>query len=755
MGRQLIGDWLGPCAWLLPVMLWGLELGISAALGAEPPSPVVRLEPTSPSVAEYCAPSGTLTLASEGKDEEHREFPVSLSEATPLHLGTAGPWSVLVDVPGCWAPEEALQLSDAPTEITVSLWPAGLISGKLAPARNLQLPDSLEIHLTPAPSDVQRKRPPSTTVSCPITERDFSCPVPADRFDLRLAAGDFIPEYRWDIEVAPGRRADLGEVALVRGASVAGWVVTQGELSVQPRVELVPEVVGDNATAIGDRLAQRTVRGEVNERGFFHFRGLGLGSYRLSVQAPGFGSAQKAPILIEELREYLLDDPLVLEPRAELAIHVDPPLAPDLRPWTIRVEREIPLSSMFRVLAEEQADEDGVWKKADLEAGHYLVRIQDADGSTHFKQELHIAPGIRPLVVELPLVPVRGTLHAGETPLSRTIWFQQINGPRIRLVANEEGRFAGVLPSEGLWTVRLEPHQGRGQQLIPEEVAVVRGQGEPWAEVDIALPATHLVGEVRNTNGRPIEGALVSISRHPRTAAQVYTKSDGSFEVHGLPEGEYLARAEAEGNRESDLRAVELSATDDGTASIELIVRERRLLQGKVVLDGAPVAGALIRFQVPRSPIESAVYASPEGRFTLALPAWVDNVDVIVLSPGLPTKLARVEVPPVGEDLPPLTLAPLAGDLVVRIPPNRQPLYIRSDGSLVPIWSLLVPGGQFRELDPATGTLHLPLEPASYTICPSPEVSRHCQGGYLAPGGRLELGLVQTEARDPSRRRSL
>lgn len=225
--------------------------------------------------------------------------------------------------------------------------------------------------------------------------------------------------------------------------------------------------------------------------------------------------------------------------------------------------------------------------------------------------------------------------------------------------------------------------------------------------------------------------------------------------MHGLPEGEYLARAEAEGNRESDLRAVELSATDDGTASIELIVRERRLLQGKVVLDGAPVAGALIRFQVPRSPIESAVYASPEGRFTLALPAWVDNVDVIVLSPGLPTKLARVEVPPVGEDLPPLTLAPLAGDLVVRIPPNRQPLYIRSDGSLVPIWSLLVPGGQFRELDPATGTLHLPLEPASYTICPSPEVSRHCQGGYLAPGGRLELGLVQTEARDPSRRRSL
>lgn len=719
-----------------------LFFGVPNGTLGEPTKPwLLRLTPSSPDAATHCNQNGRLFALPIAEGGEPAQFPVTPGKALRLDLDPLKEWQLSVDVPGCWAPDTALEPEASRSEYEVFLWRTGAVAAHLMLERHEQVPEALEVRLTPAPGQTDAERPPIVSITCPVKDMRFTCLLPAERLDLRIAAEDFIPEYRWNVEVPPGATRDLGEISLERGASLAGWVVTEGSLPDRPRVQVVPEVVGGSGTRTGERLSQRALSVETTDRGFFHVRGIAPGSYRLLAKATGHGAAERAPVVIGERREYVLEEPFVLEPLAEIAVSVDPPVGPTLQPWTIELRRQVPLSSMYRRVAEGTVDEDGNWSQEDLESGHYLVEILDSEGSSHFRQELDAKLDMRPLAVVLSLVPVRGRLKAGERPLSRTVWFEREDGTHIRMIADEDGNFEGVLPEEGRWKVRLEPTRGKGQRWLDEEVVVARARGEGWAHLDIELPATHLIGEVLDADRHPVGGALVSVYAPKRTLAQVYTRDDGSFAVHGLPTGELLARAEAKGNRESSLTLIELAADDDSDP-IELIVRERRVFRGRVVLEGQPLAGARVHYRVPRSPLERTLQADPQGAFSMWLPAWVETVDLVVLAPGLPTKLTRIRIPPTGSRLPPIHLASVAGDLGIRFP-DRQALYIRGEGDFIPIWTLFLPmdGGRLRGLDESTGILHLSLEPGNYTLCPAPEESRRCEGGYLAPGGRLMLDL--------------
>lgn len=667
------------------------------------------------------------------------QLAVTPGEPLGLDLDFTRPWRLAVEVPGCWAPDTFLEPTMFPAEVEVSLWRAGWVTGRLLAERHQDIPETVEIRLTPAPVPTDAERPPVASVTCPVKDTQFTCRLPAERLDLRIAAEDFIPEYRWDVLVAPSATRELGEISLERGASLAGWVVTEGSLPERPRVQLVPEVVGGSGTPAGERLSQRALGVEATDRGFFHVRGVAPGSYRLRATATGAGTAERAPVVIEERREHVLEESLVLEPLAQAAVWVDPPVGPNLQPWTIKLRREIPLSSMYQPVTEGPVDEHGTWSQAGLESGRYLVEVLDSKGSSHFREELDLDSHTRPLAVSLSLVPVRGMLRAGELPLSKKVWFESWDGKHVQMVSSENGTFEGVLPEEGIWRVRIEPTRGRGQRWLEDEIEVVRAKGETWAEVAIELPATHLVGKVLDADRQPVAGALVTVYGGSRPLAEIFTREDGSFETHGLPAGEIRVRAEARGHRESALTEVEVNA--DEPSPVELIVREQRALRGRVVLNGRPLAGASVHYQVPGAPLAQTLHANPQGTFRLWLPAWVETLDVVVLAPGLPTKLARIQVPAVGADLPSLELQTVSGDLAIRLPSGSQPLYIRGEGSFVPIWSLFlgVDRGRLRGLDESTGILHLPLEPGSYTICPSPEESRRCEGGYLAPGGSLML----------------
>lgn len=719
---------------------------------------MLRVTPASVEAAKHCNEPGHVTAIPTVEGSTPVQLAVTPGEPLRLDLDFTHPWRLAVEVPGCWAPDTLLQPTALPPELVIALWRAGAVTGRLVTERHQEIPATLNVRLTPAPDPTDAERPPVASITCPVKEARFTCRLPAERLDLRIAAEDFIPEYRWDVVVAPGATRELGEISLERGASLAGWVVMESSRPERPRVQLVPEVVGGSGTPTGDRLSSRALTADATDRGFFHLRGVAPGSYRLRATATGTGTAERAPVVVEERREHVLDEPLMLEPLAQAVVSVDPPVGPDLQPWTIKLRREIPLSSMYQPVKEGPVDEHGVWSQAGLESGRYLVEVLDSNGSSHFRQELDLDSRTRPLAVALSLVPVRGTLRAGELPLSRKVWFERWDGLRVQMVSDESGALEGVLPEEGIWKVRIAPVRGRGQRWLEDQVEVVRAKGDTWAEVAIELPATHLVGEVLDSDRQPVAGALVRAYGRARPLAEIFTRGDGSFEIHGLPAGEIQVRAEARGNLESALMKVEVGA-DEEPSPLELIVREQRALRGRVVLNGRPLAGASVHYQVPGAPLAQTLHANPQGMFRLWLPAWVETLDVVVLSPGLPTKLARIQVPTAGADLPPLELQTVSGELAIRLPSDSPSLYIRGEGSFVPIWSLFlgVDRGRLRGFDESTGILHLPLEPGSYTICPSPEESRRCEGGYLAPGGSLMLDFHRgaSDERETRERRGI
>jgi len=678
----------------------------------------------------------------------------SLDESFTPDLDPTLRWtlSFSFDRPGCWTPRTSLvpSLATPPKTklVKVPVWPAGFFEGNLVVPPHERPPTTVTVRLTPTPSEDVTPRPPQSSVDCPVRAERFSCVLPADVLDLRLELGDFIPEYAWGVRIRAGETVEMEPLSLARGASLFGWVEVSPPVSLEDtQLELVPETSHGDATAVGERLASRKLEARATERGFFQFRAIPPGSYRLTARHSGFSVTERAPIALEGLQELVLDAPLVLEPLAKLALSIDPPLAPNLQPWHVRLQRAIPLASMFRIVAEGAVSPDGFWTGTDLDAGRYLVQLHDTEGSVHYQQEFDVRPGTRPLHVELDHVPVRGLLRAGERPLARGLWFHRLDGRRVRMNSDAEGHFEGVLPEAGTWEIRLEPLNGRGQHFLSQEVDVARARGQSWVDLDITLPATELLGDVVDEDREPVDGALVTVIDGDRLLAQTFTAGRGGFELVGLPPGEYLVRAEARKDRESRPLSFELEA--DEPATLELTLFPRRNLVGRVFLEAKPVAGALIRYTAALAPIHGETHTDPEGRYRVTLPQGVNTLEVVVLSPGLPIRMETVELPPSGRSLPSIQFRPSAGDLAVRLP-HRQPAYIRRDGGFVPLWSLLLPvdQGTLRGLDPKTGILHLPLEAGSYTLCPSPQESEVCVAGYLAAQGELYLDLRGVQARE-------
>lgn len=54
---------------------------------------------------------------------------------------------------------------------------------------------------------------------------------------------------------------------------------------------------------------------------------------------------------------------------------------------------------------------------------------------------------------------------------------------------------------------------------------------------DIVLVKGELNGKLLNANGKPIDGAVVSVSRNGKTVAKTATLTDGSYTVKGLSSG--------------------------------------------------------------------------------------------------------------------------------------------------------------------------------------------------------------------------
>jgi hypothetical protein len=157
--------------------------------------------------------------------------------------------------------------------------------------------------------------------------------------------------------------------------------------------------------------------------------------------------------------------------------------------------------------------------------------------------------------------------------------------------SDSEGKFHGVLPSEGPWRVEIEA----AQLGFPTWARVeVRANRSGLAHLDVDLPATRLFGRVVDSQGKPVAKALVSAAVE---SADLVTPSgfDGGFEFRALPEGMVALGAESSSGVSGRTLVPLAEGCDAGP--IELRLQATRKVRGVVLSPRGSVAGG--RLAIP------------------------------------------------------------------------------------------------------------------------------------------------------------
>ncbi|HEY7216387.1 MAG TPA: carboxypeptidase-like regulatory domain-containing protein, partial [Thermoanaerobaculia bacterium] len=571
-----------------------------------------------------------------------------------------------------------------------------------------------------APGGKDRERiPREITVLCPVRESVWTCEVPAARLDLRIKGEGFIPLYLWGVAVEPAKTRDLGLLRLRRGASVAGWVQSETGEPLPPSVsvELEPESSGvPGSRGEYDRLRSLTLETRTNERGFFQFEGVKPGSYVVTASKEGFAPARRGSIVVREGLQAEILEPLQLAKPLELEVRLDPALDPFGHRWRLRLSQPDLPGELNEDLWNGTASAEGLWHLAGLAPGSYRLHVLGDSGTRWAAQEIQLEPGRTSVDIEIPLILVKGSVTLGDDPLSATLWFGGRSGSRrIRFQSDDDGRFEGFLPSEGVWPVDLasDEHDLR-QTLDPVEVKVP--EGKTYAAVKVRIPDTRLAGEVVDETGRKAPRALVSLYIKGNT--QVYADEKGEFELRGVKPGPTAIEAE-DGPRTTG--PVEIVVEENReTPRVRLVLREVLTIRGRVFSSLGPTPGAQLNGfpAVDQVGYSSSfeVVTGPDGGFLLKLPVSTQRVNLLVFAPGFAMRMMSVAV----ERDRPLEIAvePTGGTLVLELPADAEPppLLAHAGAFTFPLflqrWATLQGAVQ------VPGRLTLPnVEPGAYSLC--------------------------------------
>lgn len=781
-----------------PFLLHLVPVGFQAASSAEaaqgegaaPSAEQVPADSTVPRRVEVVAEALTALRGDAEPPPARTAEGVEVPGTVEMNLVPGFVWRLSVSGGGAWAPPAVVLLEEPGGEETLPVWPVGRVRGRLATdtpgaAAADGLPAALRVHFESVPGAVARSQDerapredspevPRTVVDCPVEEGGaFSCSLPAGLLDLRLAAGGFVPVYRWGVAVPPAGEVDLGAVPLERGASLAGWVVVEDdELDPEEaRVTVAPQAAGvEHRPREQERRARMARETEVDERGFFQLAGLRPGAYVVTAKQPGLAVARRGPVELEEAEETLLRAPLVLTPPLTLEVWIEPALDPAGEPWAVEVSRfREPTTPADDLRERATAAPDGTYELGGLSAGRYAVGIFGPDGSQLAREEVELDRSTGPVRIALDLIALEGLLLLGDQPLEGRVTFS--GGPsaaEVVMDADEEGAFGGLLPGEGGWRIDVTADEPRVRRRLWREIEAEDGR----AEVEVRLPDTLVAGRVVDVEGRRVSGAAVKVVGLDEVAIPFWGHSadDGTFAIHGLAEGLVYVDATATGGRTSEKRVVDL-AEDRSAEDLELVVRERETVRGRVLSPAGPVVGAEVMATARRGGAEQPfAFSSPgmtdaEGRFELQVPAGTDGVDLVVLPPGFALAVRRVE--PLPEEPIRVRVEPHGGTLAVagfapeglsgKPPPGSLPVVLFEG---VPLgagplgdWIRVVGEGSPWWKGPRLVVPRMP--PGNYAVCRPdmveviralargkdvrPLLETSCDRGYLPPYGELEL----------------
>lgn len=702
---------------------------------------------------------GKLVLRPLEGEGEPLSFEARVGAPVTVKLPCSSKWEATADFPETWGPRVAVE-SRASGTTSVSqlvLWPVGRLSGSVKVAEKGQLPPKRLVVTTlpprpPAPKDV-----PKGSLDCPVdAQGKWECPpLPATTFDLVLSAEGFIPQYRWEVKVSPGKTVDLGTLKLERGASVAGWVdVEGGRIGEDCRARLTPLMAPGSGARIAEKVRSTGNEVPVRKDGFFQLVGVAPGSYALEVRQEGFATATVHPIEVWPRSETFLRQPVTLKRPIQLELVFSPASDWLGRPWKVEVYRASGGNASFRdEVYAGPTDEQGLVTIANQPPGRFRVHVYDAlDNRFDFRDfDVTGAEDARQ-AFDLEILTVQGTVRLGKEPLEATLWFGgRYGNPGSKMESGPDGKFHGVLAKDGWWRVDVASSQPSFETRTRVKVEP-DGQGRATVEID--LPATRVFGRIVDDTGRPVPSAFLEISTE---GLDMHTRANdaGNFDVRGFAEGMALAVASSS-RREEEWTSDRISLfLRDGeeVGPIEIRMNKKKRISGTVRSALGPVPGAGIRV-VPVHPVKmggDAVRTDLDGSFTAQVPERTETAAVIVSPPGhaLHAFLLSLSEPPQ-----PLTVGRESGNLEVSVPERSKveeeglSLWVLQNGLPLPMQSLYewaLGHGQdiYRE-----NTYAVPaLAPGEYRAClvAQAAVIPWIDSGWTAPLARCATGQLTAD----------
>ncbi len=755
------------------VSLFALILGLSSpVLGEDAPRLIpVRFEVAlqSPSKVPF---HGEVKLVPKGeKGAGERTLGVEAGKAAQVALPVGSAWEVSVAAPGFWVRRFEFQVGSAEVSaFPLEAWPLGSVVGRLTSTEKPPaLPKKIVVTTLPARSAAKIRNLPKGEIECPVdVQGRFRCELPAATFDLSIFAASYIPRYAWDVAVPAGGETDLKTLALVRGASLAGWVeVAEGAIDPDRcRVSIAPVVAaGGNDLGAIEKQTRMKREAKVNAHGFFQVVGLPAGSYSISAEQGTAFAEPSGSFEVAAQGETYLPEPFRLVPPLELELVVDPALDPHGKSWSVHVERLVDTAApLTEEVFDGKASEVGIAKVAGQRRGTFSVRISDSTGQRMLSEhDLRIDSEAQARrVFEIHWIALEGSVRLGDEPLQATLWFGGKSGPTaIRFDSDKEGRFSGALSREGHWRIDLAadspPIALQLQRVIEEE--------KDKARLDIEVPDTRIFGRVLAPSGRPEPAALVSVLESDGASQILPADDSGHFELRGVAPGEVSLVAET---RQGDLDAdpVVLSLGKEAEVGpVDLKLQKKTRFAGRVLASRGGAGGAAVTVMGVRPARlgNDRTRTSADGRFEARLPSGVESAVALVaalgsaltafeLRPGPATDLqvadlgGTVEValgPPIARRIAEEEAFLMLFQNGLEIPPNVLADWSRSHGEPSAGGALLrfpalATGGYSACLVPVSA--FLPLARTGW----SPDLAVECRSGTLVPGETLRLRLGES-----------
>lgn len=194
-------------------------------------------------------------------------------------------------------------------------------------------------------------------------------------------------------------------------------------------------------------------------------------------------------------------------------------------------------------------------------------------------------------------------------------------------------------------------------------------------------------------------------------------------------------------DRDGHASETEVEVRNGSEAEVRLVIEREREVEIRVVGSQGPVLGASVRAgPILEDPGPhngwSERITNSDGIAKYWMPPATRAVQVVVLAPGYGARLSEVTLGPEGTPIE-ISLTPAMGTLSVELPEiERGGLHLlRREGATFPLQSLLY----WARRDPATGRWLFDLEMGEWWVCRGPERDDTCRGGFLGPGGWLEL----------------